>query len=84
MWFVAKVVDEPGDGAITACRVGRCRKRAPSMDGYPVVFLTDWCGDHKLDETKIVVIGETLPQAGSSGAGPRASKAGSLGEGRLS
>jgi len=20
------------------------------MSGYPVVFDTDWCGDHKLDE----------------------------------
>jgi len=33
-------------------RVGRCRRRAPTMDGYPVVFTNDWCGDHKLDETK--------------------------------
>lgn len=23
------------------------------MAGFPVVFDTDWCGDHKLDETKI-------------------------------
>lgn len=27
---------------------GRCRRHAPSMDGYPVVYPTDWCGDHKL------------------------------------
>ena len=33
--------------------VGRCRKHAPTMNGYPVVFMNDWCGDHKLDETKI-------------------------------
>jgi hypothetical protein len=33
--------------------VGRCRRHAPSMSGYPVVFETDWCGDHKLDEAKI-------------------------------
>lgn len=33
--------------------MGRCRKHAPTMGGYPVVFETDWCGDHKLDETKI-------------------------------
>lgn len=33
-------------------KLGRCRKRAPTLNGYPAVFPTDWCGDHKLDETK--------------------------------
>jgi len=33
--------------------IGRCRKHAPTMNGYPVVFETDWCGDHKVDENKI-------------------------------
>lgn len=33
--------------------VGRCRRHAPTMGGYPAVFETDWCGDHKLDENKI-------------------------------
>ena len=32
--------------------IGRCRRHAPTMNGYPVVFVTDWCGDHKLDENK--------------------------------
>jgi hypothetical protein len=41
MWFVEK-------GAI-----GRCRRHAPTMNGYPMVFKTDWCGDHKLDEEKV-------------------------------
>lgn len=27
---------------------GRCRKHAPTMMGYPVVYKTDFCGDHKL------------------------------------
>ena len=27
---------------------GRCRRHAPTMGGFPVVFETDWCGDHKL------------------------------------
>jgi len=48
MWFVAK--DTQGEQAI---RLGRCRRHAPSMNGYPVVYLDDWCGDHKVDETKI-------------------------------
>lgn len=30
--------------------LGRCRRRAPTMNGFPVVFETDWCGDHKLKE----------------------------------
>lgn len=30
--------------------VGRCRRRAPTMNGFPVVFCTDWCGDHKLSD----------------------------------
>lgn len=33
--------------------LGRCRKHAPTMNGFPAVFYTDWCGDHKLDENKI-------------------------------
>ena len=42
MWFVEK-----------AGPVGRCRRHAPTMNGYPVVYETDWCGDHKINETKI-------------------------------
>jgi len=33
--------------------LGRCRRRAPTMNGFPAVYKTDWCGDHKLDERKI-------------------------------
>ncbi len=32
---------------------GRCRKHAPTLNGWPAIFNTDWCGDHKLDENKI-------------------------------
>lgn len=32
---------------------GRCRRHAPTMSGFPAVFATDWCGDHKLDESKL-------------------------------
>lgn len=45
MWFVLKISPTPN-------AVGRCRRHAPTMNGYPVVFDTDWCGDHKLDENK--------------------------------
>jgi hypothetical protein len=33
--------------------LGRCRRHCPTMNGFPGVFNTDWCGDHKLDENKI-------------------------------
>ena len=53
MWFVAKPTDDDGDAReILGDTIGRCRRRAPTMNGYPVVFGGDWCGDHKLDETK--------------------------------
>jgi len=42
IWFVKK-------GEL----LGRCRRRCPTHNGYPVVFPSDWCGDHKLDENKI-------------------------------
>jgi hypothetical protein len=41
MWFVLK-----GTSGL-----GRCRRHAPTLGGYPAVFDTDWCGDHKLDES---------------------------------
>ena len=33
--------------------IGRCRRHAPTLNGYPVVFKTDWCGDHKLNEESL-------------------------------
>ena len=52
MWFVGK---EPQALTVTvkSHEVGRCRRHAPTMNGYPVVYMTDWCGDHRLDENKI-------------------------------
>ena len=44
MWFASK---EPHPN------LGRCRRHAPTLSGYPAVFKTDWCGDHKMDETKL-------------------------------
>lgn len=45
MWYVEK-----------ANRLGRCRKRAPTLDGYPAVYEHDWCGDHKLDEGRVAEV----------------------------
>ena len=48
MYFVPKELSAPR----LASPIGRCRRHAPTMSGYPVVFPTDWCGDHKLDENR--------------------------------
>lgn len=44
MWYVEKKAE-----------LGRCRRHAPTMNGYPAVYNNDWCGDHKLDENKLSV-----------------------------
>ena len=47
MFYVPKVTTkEPKE-------LGRCRRHSPTMGGFPAVFPTDWCGDHKLAETKL-------------------------------
>lgn len=56
MWFVPKIVTKPNPPGSTEREqgeLGRCRRHAPTMSGYPAVFESDWCGDHKLDENKI-------------------------------
>lgn len=50
MWFVVKNTENPPTGR--AGVLGRCRRHAPTMNGYPAVYESDWCGDHKLDENK--------------------------------
>jgi hypothetical protein len=52
IWFVPKFasgVAVPPNHKI----VGRCRRHAPTMNGYPVVYMDDWCGDHRIDENKV-------------------------------
>lgn len=56
MWFVEKSRDRIGtaDSDVNPVKiVGRCRRHAPTMNGYPVVYMTDWCGDHKLNENAV-------------------------------
>lgn len=52
IWFARK---EPTGliASVKATEVGRCRRHAPTMGGYPVVYMSDWCGDHRIDENKI-------------------------------
>lgn len=51
MWFVEKVNNKKSEDE-PMVMFGRCRRHAPTMNGYPAVFGNDWCGDHKLDENK--------------------------------
>lgn len=54
MWFAHKVPTT--QAAVTTSErgaIGRCRRHSPTMAGYPVVFESDWCGDHRVDENKI-------------------------------
>lgn len=59
IWFVPKAVSPErkadlgfADMASPLYDLGRCRRHAPTMGGYPVVMVNDWCGDHRLDENK--------------------------------
>ena len=48
MWYVPKMV------GVNPSIMGRCRRRCPTLNGYPAVFGEgDWCGDHKLDENAV-------------------------------
>ena len=31
----------------------RCRRHAPTMQGFPAVYPSDWCGDHKMDKERM-------------------------------
>ena len=52
MFFVEKVVERSTEGPADKT-IGRCRRHAPTLQGWPAVFTTDWCGDHKLNEDSV-------------------------------
>lgn len=57
MWFVPKTPSEIKPTHFDPLGVregdlGRCRRRCPEISGFPVVFVGDWCGDHRIDENK--------------------------------
>ena len=29
--------------------IGRCRRHAPTLEGWPSVYPSDWCGDFKIE-----------------------------------
>lgn len=51
MWFVRK--EKTGPTYPGSPEIGRCRRHAPTFNGFPAVFEKDWCGDHRIDENKI-------------------------------
>lgn len=55
MWFVPKVpaTHEKNGLPPGTYDLGRCRRHCPTMGGFPVVFVNDWCGDHRVDENKL-------------------------------
>ena len=53
MFFVLKKKADHFGTASGRGDLGRCRRHAPTMSGYPAVFETDWCGDHKLHENAV-------------------------------
>lgn len=53
MWFAVKLAKDNQKPVDERGMLGRCRRHAPTMNGYPATFEADWCGDHKLDENKI-------------------------------
>lgn len=55
IWFVPKVpMKERPEANAPAYDLGRCRRHCPTMGGFPAVFVNDWCGDHRIDENKVV------------------------------
>ena len=50
MWWVEKKLQA---GVLRDNRLGRCRRHAPTMNGFVSTFSRDWCGDHRLDENKV-------------------------------
>lgn len=53
MFFVVKEDPKKRDRDSERGNLGRCRRHAPTMSGFPAVFEIDWCGDHRLDEGKV-------------------------------
>lgn len=51
--YIVNGVDVGSKGEEIPTKLGRCRRHAPTMNGYPVVYDSDWCGDHKVDENKV-------------------------------
>lgn len=53
-WFLEKeTIIKKNYPTIPDQTIGRCRRHAPTFNGFPAVYMNDWCGDHRLDQDKI-------------------------------
>lgn len=47
--------------------LGRCRRNAPTIKGYPVVNMSnDFCGDHKLGTNPYTLVRTAITQLGGA------------------
>ena len=54
IWYVPKKrIGTANSDVNPLAEIGRCRRHAPSMNGFVPVYPVDWCGDHRLDENKV-------------------------------
>lgn len=60
MWWVRKKSVD----TLKVSAIGRCRRHAPGQNGgpgWPPVFESDWCGDHRMDEEAVVTAVPVTP-----------------------
>lgn len=55
MWYCPKVSEDSN------VYIGRCRKNAPELGGFPAVFPTDWCGNHRVNENALIPLPVVAP-----------------------
>lgn len=59
IWFAPKRTLKPGTTELDPVyHLGPCRRHAPAVSGFPIVFVNDWCGDHQLNENCVAQLNE--------------------------
>jgi len=54
IWYVEKQrIGTSNSDVNPLASIGRCRRHAPTMNGFVPVYPVDWCGDHRIDENKV-------------------------------
>jgi hypothetical protein len=54
IWYVEKQRIGTANSDVNPLKtIGRCRRHAPTMNGFVPVYPVDWCGDHRIDENKV-------------------------------
>jgi len=50
MYYVEKIARSSRTVRTT---IGRCKRKAPTSNGFPMVYPNDGCGEQRIDENKI-------------------------------